>query len=66
MTSRSPEWISVGNLGEGEDPVGVQPPRVNDGWELSRLASKQMPLFYSPTEALGLQKVQGPHIFSLF
>lgn len=49
MTSRSPEWISVGNLGAGEDPVGVQPPRVNDGWELSRPASKQMaplPLAY--------------------
>lgn len=45
MTSRSPEWISVGNLGVEEDPVGVQPSRVKDGWELSRPASKQMALF---------------------
>lgn len=44
MTSRSPEWISVGNLGVGEDLVGVQPPRVKDRWEFSRPDSKQMPL----------------------
>lgn len=66
MTSRSPEWISVGNLGVEEDPVGVQPPRAKDGWELSRPASKQMALFHYPTEALGLQKGQGPHLLFLF
>lgn len=44
MTSRSPEWISVGNLGVGEDPVGVQPPRVKEGG-----SSPDLPLSRCPS-----------------